>query len=78
MLLEFRDHQLRFRNKWSALLPLCFGLASMQLPVLVLTIIEEWLVAANDKLFGNYPSAALKWSIAHAVQKAVQNTQSSS
>ena len=76
LLKEFRENELRFRNKWSALVPLCFGLASMDLPVLVVTVVEKWLVAANDQRFASYPSSALKWAIARHVKRAAQQQRS--
>ena len=53
----------------SALIQLAIGLASLDLPVLVITIISEYLVSINEeKLFGQYPEH-MNWKIASLIKK---------
>ena len=60
---------IRYRSDCSALIALSIGLASLDLPVLVITIISEYLVSINeDELFGQYPEHK-NWKIASLIKK---------
>ena len=53
----------------SALIQLALGLASLDLPVLIVTIISEYLVSINqEKFFGQY-SEQKSWEIASLIKK---------
>ena len=53
----------------SALIQLAIGLASLDLPVLIVTIISEYLVSINqEKFFGQY-SEQKSWDIASLIKK---------
>ena len=56
----------------SALIQLAIGLASLDLPVLIVTIISEYLVSINEeKLFAEYPEHK-NWKIASLIKKKAQ------
>ena len=56
----------------SALIQLAIGLASLDLPVLLVTIISEYLVSINEeKFFGQY-SEQKSWDIASLIKKKAQ------
>merc|ERR1711907_188270 len=59
----FKDNPIRYRSDCSALIQLAFGLASLDLPVLVVALIAEHLVSINEeKFFGEY-SEKKSWEI---------------
>ena len=51
---EYQANRHLFQIKWSALVPLSLGLVSLDLPVLCILEIEEWLVACNDERVGSF------------------------
>ena len=60
---------IRYRSDCSALIALSIGLASLDLPVLIVTLISEYLVSINEeKLFGQYPEHE-NWNIASLIKK---------
>ena len=65
----YLENPIRYRSDCSALIQLSIGLASLDLPVLVMTIISEYLVSINEeKLFGQYPEHK-NWEIASLIKK---------
>ena len=66
----FLANPIRYRSDHSALIVLAIGLASLDLPVLVVTIVSEYLVSINirEKLFGHYPEH-MNWKIASLIKK---------
>ena len=65
----YLENPIRFRSNCSALIALSIGLASLDLPVLIITIISEYLVSINqEKLFGQY-SDQKNWKIASLIKK---------
>ena len=51
----YLENPTRYRSDHSALIQLAIGLASLDLPVLIVTIISEYLVSINEeKLYGQY------------------------
>ena len=65
----YLENTIRYRSDCSALIALSIGLASLDLPVLIVTIISEYLVSINeDKLFGQYPEHK-NWKIASLIKK---------
>ena len=68
----YLDNPVRYRSDCSALIALSIGLASLDLPVLIITIISEYLVSINEeKLFGQYPEH-INWDIATLIKKKAQ------
>ena len=66
---SYLENPIRYRSDCSALIALSIGLASLELPVLVMTIISEYLVSINEeKLFADYPEHK-NWKIAALVKK---------
>ena len=66
---SYLDNPIRYRSDRSALIQLAIGLTSLDLPVLVITIISEYLVSINEeKLFGQYPEH-INWKIASLIKK---------
>ena len=66
---SYLDNPVRYRSDCSALIQMSIGLASLDLPVLVITIISEYLVSINEeKLFGQYPEH-INWKIAALIKK---------
>merc|ERR1712146_824087 len=64
---SYLENPIRYRSDCSALIALSIGLASIDLPVLVVTIISEFLVSINEeKLFGQY-SEHKNWKIASLI-----------
>ena len=65
----YLENPIRYRSDCSALIQLAIGLASLDLPVLVVTMISEYLVWLNEeKLFGEY-SEQKSWNIAALIKK---------
>ena len=68
----YLENPIRYRSDCSALIQLAIGLASLDLPVLIVTIISEYLVSINEeKLFGQY-SEQKSWDIASLIKKKAQ------
>ena len=66
---SFQVSPSRYVSDHSALIQLAIGLASLDLPVLIITIISEYLVSINEeKLFGQYPEHK-NWKIASLIKK---------
>ena len=66
------ENPIRYRSDCSALIALSIGLASLDLPVLIVTIISEYLVSINEEeLFGQY-SEQKSWDIASLIKKKTQ------
>ena len=66
---SYLENPIRYRSDCSALIALSIGLASLDLPVLIITIISEYLVSINEeKLFGQYPEHK-NWKIAALIKK---------
>ena len=66
---SYLENPIRFRSDHSALIQLAIGLVSLDLPVLVVTLISEYLVWLNEeKLFGEY-SEQKSWNIAALIKK---------
>ena len=66
---SFKVSPSRYVSDHSALIALSIGLASLDLPVLIVTIISEYLVSINEeKLFGQYPEHK-NWKIASLIKK---------
>lgn len=66
---SYLDNPIRYRSDRSALIQLAIGLTSLDLPVLVITIISEYLVSINqEKFFGQY-SEQKSWDIASLIKK---------
>ena len=66
---SFLENPIRYRSNHSALIALSIGLASLDLPVLIVTIISEYLVSINqEKFFGQY-SEQKSWDIASLIKK---------
>ena len=66
---SYLANPIRYRSDCSALIALSIGLASLDLPVLLVTIISECLVSINEeKLFGQY-SEQKSWDIAALIKK---------
>ena len=69
----FAANPTRYRSDCAALIALAVGLASLQLPVLIVTSVAEYLVAINEeRLFGSY-SEQKSWEVAAWIQKKAQN-----
>ena len=69
---SYLENPIRFRSDHSALIQLAIGLVSLDLPVLVVTLISEYLVWLNEeKLFGEY-SEQKSWNIAALIKKKAQ------
>ena len=69
---SYLKNPVRYRSCRSALIALSIGLASLDLPVLVITIISEYLVSINEeKLFSQY-SEHKNWKIAALIKKKAQ------
>ena len=65
----YLENPIRYRSDCSALIQLAIGLASLDWPVLVVTIVSEYLVSINEeKLFGEY-SEQKSWDIASLIKK---------
>ena len=65
----YLENPTRYLSNHSALIALSIGLASLDLPVLIITIISEYLVSINEeKLFGQYPEHK-NWKIAALIKK---------
>ena len=63
------ENPIRYRSDCSALIQLSVGLASLDLPVLLVTIIAECLASINEeKLIGRY-SEHKSWDIAALIKK---------
>merc|ERR1712146_123066 len=70
---SFKVSPSRYVSDHSALIALSIGLASLDLPVLIVTIISEYLVSINqEKLFGQY-SDQKNWKIASLIKKKAQS-----
>ena len=68
----FLANPIRYHSNHSALIALAIGLVSIDLPVLIVTLISEYLVSINEeKLFGQY-SEQKSWNIAALVKKKAQ------
>ena len=66
---SYLRNPVRYRSDCSALIQLAIGLASVDLPVLIVTLISEYLVSINEeKLFGQYPEH-INWKIAALIKK---------
>ena len=66
---SYLENPIRYRSDCSALIALSIGLASLDLPVLIVTIISEYLVSINEeKLFAEYPEHK-NWKIASLIKK---------
>ena len=66
---SYLENPIRYRSDRSALIALSIGLASLDLPVLIVTIISEYLVSINqEKFFGQYPEHK-NWKIATLIKK---------
>ena len=66
---SYLENPIRYRSDCSALIALSIGLASLDLPVLIVTLISEYLVSINEeKLFGQYPEHK-NWKIASLIKK---------
>ena len=66
---SYLENPIRYRSDSSALIQMAIGLASLDLPVLIITIISEYLVSINqEKLFGQY-SDQKNWKIASLIKK---------
>ena len=58
-----------YRSSHSALIALAVGLVSLDLPVLIVTLISEYLVLINEeKLFGEYAEQK-SWNVAALIKK---------
>ena len=69
----YLENPTRYCADWSALIALSIGLASLDLPTLVVTLIAEYLAWLNEeKLFGEY-SEQKSWDIAALIKKKAQN-----
>merc|ERR1711907_778397 len=65
----YLENPIRYRSDCSALIQLAIGLASLDLPVLIVTFISEYLVSINqEKFFGQY-SEQKSWDIASLIKK---------
>ena len=65
----YLENPTRYCADWSALIALSIGLASLDLPTLVVTLIAEYLAWLNEeKLFGEY-SEQKSWDIAALIKK---------
>ena len=61
----YLENPILYRSDHSTLIALSIGLASLDLPVLLVTIISECLVSINEeKLFGQY-SEQKSWILQH-------------
>ena len=68
----FLANPIRYHSNHSALIALAIGLVSIDLPVLIVTSISEYLVSINEeKLFGQY-SEQKSWDIAALIKKKAQ------
>ena len=68
----YLENPIRYRSDCSALIALAIGMASLDLPVLIATLISEYLVSINEeKLFGQY-SEQKSWDIAALIKKKAQ------
>ena len=66
---SYLENPIRYRSDHSALIQLSIGLASLDLPVLIVTLISEYLVSINEeKLFGQHPEH-INWKIAALIKK---------
>ena len=66
---SYLENPIRYRSDHSALIALSIGLASLDLPVLIVTLISEYSVTINEeKLFGEY-SEQKSWDIASLIKK---------
>ena len=69
---SYLQNPIRYHSDCSALIQLAIGLASLDLPVLIITIISEYLVSINEEqLFGQYPEH-INWKIAALIKKKAQ------
>ena len=67
--MSYLENPIRYRSDCSALIALSIGLASLDLPVLIVTLISEFLVSINEeKLFGQYLEQK-SWDIASLIKK---------
>ena len=65
----FVDNPALYRSNCSALIAISIGLASLDLPVLIVTLISEYSVSINEeKLFAEY-SEQKSWDIAALIKK---------
>ena len=63
------ENPIRYRSDHSALIQLAIGLASLDLPVLIVTIVSERFAEINEeRLFGEY-SEQKSWDIASLIKK---------
>ena len=73
----YLENPIRYRSNCSALIALSIGLASLDLPVLIVTIISEYLVSINqEKFFGQY-SEQKSWDIASLIKKKAKKMKKS-
>ena len=68
----YLENPIRYHSDCSALIQSAIGLASLDLPVLLVTLISEYLVSINEeKFFGEY-SEQKSWDIASLIKKKAQ------
>ena len=65
----YLENPTRYRSGCSALIALSIGLASLDLPVLIVAMISEYLVSVNEEnFFAEYPEHK-NWKIASLIKK---------
>ena len=66
---QYFGNPIRYLSDHSALIALAIGLASLDWPVLIVTLISEYLVSINEEeLFGRY-SEQKSWNVAALIKK---------
>ena len=66
---SYLENPIGYRSDCSALIALSIGLASLDLPVLIVTIISEYLVSINEEKFFVEYSEQKNWDIAALIKK---------
>ena len=70
----FSDNPIRYRSDRSALIHLAIGLISLDLPVMLVTLVAECLVSINEKVFGAY-SEQKSWAIGALIKKKAKDVK---
>ena len=60
---------IRYHSDHSALIALAIGLVSLDLPVLIVTAISEYLVTINEEMFFGQYSERKSWAVAALIKR---------
>ena len=66
---SYLENPIRYRSDCSALIVASIGLASLDLPVLLVTLISEYSASINEEKFFAEYSEQKSWDIAALIQK---------